>query len=699
MKKSQSSTDAGARTIWTLLGMAFLLAPSLVWIVRDRTVWPWDQAWYGQVSTELWYWLWRSPLRWGATMADGIDLKPPGIVWFGQFFIGLRGVLGSVEASLLLSILVTQLALLWILFRTCASLFPGSRLLPAAGVMFAAAGQLFTGLSHQYFVEPLQAVAVAWSLYAAQRSRDWPKARVLIHVFAILILAALSKATTVIYCFFPLGYAALQTLRRTGRFEFGAELKGRFSRGLLIGFGALAMLCGVWYLRHISDVLRHVHNATTGEVALEYGSRAAVWTKLGVWAGLLKSAFLAPYLTWVLASAFCLGPIRSIFRRTPIDKQVVRAGPIAIVCVLQTICLLLAFSSTIGVDSRYMFAVLPCLAILFVQCCALAPRIATMALLAACFVQWASVQAASFSPAYTFADRSEWLRAFQPDRARYDDIARVVAATTGGPEHNNIVAVDESWLNSNTLEFFAAQGRLKTGARSYYVSLGYAQKDPNAAFNRIEEFSARYVVTLHESFQRAKPNFLNVTALPVLKRIQQDSHFTQLPFANGSGIVLFQVGSALGRPGAATPAADSTIVPAGIARGQIIERGKSALDSINGSAREKSGFFIFAAEGVLSCDGWAFDDQQNSTPDEVWIELTEITTGRRHFWRARRYSRAALAAALQLPSVANAGFQCEQAAYQLPRGAYSARIYQIDGHRAMVSDLNTYTEAPRISVR
>ena len=98
-------------------GMLLLLLPSVFWALRDRTIWPWDQAWYAQVSTDLWYWLWHSPVRWAVTMIDGLYLKPPGIVWLGQAFIGLRGPLGSVEASLLLSIILTQFALLYIVTR------------------------------------------------------------------------------------------------------------------------------------------------------------------------------------------------------------------------------------------------------------------------------------------------------------------------------------------------------------------------------------------------------------------------------------------------------------------------------------------------------------------------------------------------------------------------------------------------------
>ena len=94
---------------WSYFRIALLLAPSLIWIHRDHSVWPWDQAWYGQVCADLWFWLGHSPARWIATMGNGLDKKAPGISWFGKLFVPLGAVSGTIEAALLFSILLTQL--------------------------------------------------------------------------------------------------------------------------------------------------------------------------------------------------------------------------------------------------------------------------------------------------------------------------------------------------------------------------------------------------------------------------------------------------------------------------------------------------------------------------------------------------------------------------------------------------------------
>src|ERR1700730_14417381 len=162
--------------------MAVLLAPSLVWAIEDHSVWPWDQAWYGEVSVDLWFWLGHSWKRWAGEMMNGLYSKPPGIVWLGQFFVPFRGIFGSAEAALLFSILLTQFIVLAILFKIGQRMAPESRLIPFAGVLFASGSQLFVGLSHQFFVEPLQALAVAWCFYVTLRASDWPKPRIAVHL-------------------------------------------------------------------------------------------------------------------------------------------------------------------------------------------------------------------------------------------------------------------------------------------------------------------------------------------------------------------------------------------------------------------------------------------------------------------------------------------------------------------------------------
>ena len=104
MKKPSSAIpiplyDRAPRESWVYALISVLLAPSALWIALDHSVWPWDPSWYGEVSVGLWFWLGHSLRQWCGLMATGLSMKPPGIVWIGQFFVPLGHFSGSIEAE------------------------------------------------------------------------------------------------------------------------------------------------------------------------------------------------------------------------------------------------------------------------------------------------------------------------------------------------------------------------------------------------------------------------------------------------------------------------------------------------------------------------------------------------------------------------------------------------------------------------
>src|SRR6185369_12740188 len=138
----------------------------------------------------------------------------------------------------------------------------------------------------------------------------------------------------------------------------------------------------------------------------------------------------------------------------------------------QVVLLMGIFSSTVSVDSRYMYALLPFVSVLVMQICAMLPRRVAVALVFVAFGQWIVVHAAALTQQRPFQVRSEWLKPLQVDRARYEEITAAVRAMSEGPEHNNFVGIEEPWLNANSLAFFSAKERLGSGSRTYFVSPG-----------------------------------------------------------------------------------------------------------------------------------------------------------------------------------------------------------------------------------
>jgi hypothetical protein len=697
------------RANWSYVWCAFLIVPSLVWICKDHAVWPWDQAWYGQVSADLWFWLGHSLKQWMVTMTEGLSIKPPGIVWIAQFFVPLGTLFGSIEAALLFSVLLTQFAMLVLLFRIGQRIAPGSRLIPAAGVFFAASSQFFVGLSHEMLVEPLQALATAWTFYIALRIQDWPKSRVVVHLGSAIVSGLLAKTTTPLYCLLPCLYCGYFVLRKPGFPNFRNEWKLWPSRILMVVFVFLAVMCALWYFKHFAEAWQHARDSSSGDVSLNYGSRDSISNKLVLWWGLFVQAFVGPYLPWVCLGAIVVAAsLQTLRGRAHSDRPSVQ--PVAIFSVIEIALIVFIFSLNIAVEPRYLYALLPCAAILFMQICVFLPARAVAVLMVLTSVQWVAVNAAALKLTSGIPKQSQWLLPVHPDRSQYDELARVVRLTDM-PGRYNIVGVEEPWMNANSASFFAAKQSLKAGEHGYYTSLGYAQQDVDAAVRRIEELQSPYVITRAEANQVVPPNFVNIVSLPVLARMRHDPRFTPASFDSPDGVLIFRFS-----PG--TPAipeapdkssnrvekdsADPQSAPALISAAKPQNRGKSSLGWVNGRLPVPEGRArIFNVPGGVlhSCLGWAFDDVENSTPENVWLEFSNSVTARHYYWRVKRYSRPELADALKLPSIRMAGIQCHEPGLRLPPGTYSTKIYQAVGKKVIVADLNTYESPPVVVVQ
>jgi hypothetical protein len=502
-------------------------------------VWPWDQAWYGELSTDLWHHLTHAPVLWARTMLTGPNLKPPGLVWLGQLFVPLRAILGSVESGLLYSVLLTQAVLLYLIFKAGRILSQSSRLVPLVGVVFAAGSQALIGLSHQFFTEPLQAVAVAWVLLIALQCKEWPTLRTLLHLSGALLVGLLAKATTPVYCILFVLYILYVVARRPFKLDFVTERRKRVSVCIAVIMTGAAPLTAVWYLVNFKTVWEHVRLASSGEVALQYGFRASVGTKLITWVHLLNQCFLAPYVAPV---CLVLLVAAVILWALPATRTRGGARPsLPLLSTAQIGLVLLVFSMNDAVDARYLYALIAYLAVIVMALCSWCRYPAVSAcVLAVAGLQWAVVNRVTLGQTPPLADQFTWLQAPHQDPAQKNVLAAVVRTTARAPDHYNVVGIEEPWFNANSASFFAAKNQLDAGVRVYYTSLGYAEESVAAALARIATFHADYVITLDEEWQRKPPDFLNHVSLPVLQELKKDAHYRVVPFDNGIGVVIFE---------------------------------------------------------------------------------------------------------------------------------------------------------------
>lgn len=535
------SDKAAHHAPWCLVLIFAALLPNAWWIARDHSVWPWDQAWYGEVSVDLWFSLTHSLTAWIKTMLGGMYMKPPGIVWIGQWFVPLGGLLGSTERALLASVILTQAVSLYIVFQIGRRVAPGSKAIAALGVCLTASMQSFIGHSHQFFVEPLQALAISWTVLIAIRCQEWPISRTTLHLVGAVLVGVMAKGTTPLYCLLPCLYICAFLIR--GRFWGGwsrTEWRNR-STQVLTGFVAVTLpLTAMWYAFNLKAVWQHIREASSGDIALEYGFRASIGRKLIVWLGLLRGSFLSPYLEWALLIGLCAA--LAAYFRSATKRNIGRGvAPVAVLCALQCGLLLLTFSANDAVDPRYMYPMFPLLSTVLMA--GLAPvrsRIVLAAMFAFCAFQFASLHLIALGRGAVPPELSNWVAQPRTDQDWYRDMEEVVRATSTVNDRYNIVGVEEPWLNANSASFFAAKYRLETGVRSFFTSLGYAQKDVGSASERVDGFNCMYYISLDDQYQTRPPNFLNVVSLPMLRRVRNDPRFEQVQVPTTNGVLVFR---------------------------------------------------------------------------------------------------------------------------------------------------------------
>lgn len=252
--------------------LAVCLLPSLVWLLIDAQVWTYDPAWYGESALRLALALKEEPARWPGLMLDIQKVKAPGIAWLGQFF----ALWGRPDLGLMLFVLLTQ-------FLTLLLIYLSAGLCAAVSL---AASPLFVAMSHEFYAEPLQALAVAWFVFIMVRSRGWSRQRIIGNLMAASALAMAAKISSPLYCLVP-GLIAVSRACKAG--------PGR-ARIALWGGAFLLVLTAAWYLKNGAGTLAFAR------MSFSDGEPASWWDRLRYWATVFRLG-AAPYVQAVIIGA------------------------------------------------------------------------------------------------------------------------------------------------------------------------------------------------------------------------------------------------------------------------------------------------------------------------------------------------------------------------------------------------------------
>jgi hypothetical protein len=507
-----------------------LLSPSVVWIFRDLRVWPWDQAYYAELTLKIHYAMEHGPLAGLKALLIVPDSRPPLLPWLAQAAAPLIGLVGTPERALLLTNIAAGAVTLWLVYSATRR-FGGNLGTALAAMLLCAGTSDFIAFNQQFMVESVQSMAVAGVACIALRADRLSWLRLAAATLSWVTLALLAKTTSLVFVAPFLLYIGVVCVASGARRQSATSADVR----LLSGASLLAAATIAWYAINWHGVVAHVTEATKGDVALLYGAVRPLSVKLQFWAREILRA-LSPFL-WLGGLIILVSVVAIViavarrFRRglTNLPHAAIDSGLLFGLCLAGTIVAgLLAYSRAIEEDPRFLAPMVPLVVLLFswslatLQCHRLTGGAA--ALLA---FNWAATHAVA-QGLVSSPDALGYLTAPQSQPA---SIARMTEAVREGcdPHHPNLVNIigaELSDFSAVSAWFYAEKLYSTLGYRCNYTSLGYPQQDLSSAVKRIYEVDPDFIVTLplaelrDDEFNRAsKPVAEWLATSPDFKRI------------------------------------------------------------------------------------------------------------------------------------------------------------------------------------
>lgn len=529
--------------VWVFLVAFAAILPNLIWIFLDKAAWPWDQAWYGKHSVELFFTLVYSPSKWFSAMLSVLGRQAPGIAWIGQFFVPVGLLIGSVDTGLLLSIVLAHAAALLLTSVAAWELSDRRFLIAVTAVAAMASAPLFIGLSHYYLVEMMQTAAVAWFALIMALAPRWGRLLTASQLVLSTSFAMLAKVSSPLYCIGP-GLVALYYLVRSGRKD---ESESRVMVAATLAFGVLLGLATVaWYNRNLQAVVAHISMAASGNVAELYGKQEQFLLSMKYWLSALRADFFSPPTAILAAGTLLASIVVSVV--TP-QAQARRLLLAVWVATLELAAVLSVFSLNSNRDNRYLLPLLPY--VVLILCWSiyrLDRRLVTYAVVGAFGLQWVYAHAQSFGMIDRAADPT-WLNASVSDarnRTLLDSIVERTCTERTSGFYWNAVGVQLLWLNPPAVSYAAAKALAPRHALNCdFDAIGYYDNDEDRAWNQLVSKKIAYYIAVNSAVYQTPSTTVDMTLNqlnePILKRVEGSGLFQLEPGVEGhEGILIFR---------------------------------------------------------------------------------------------------------------------------------------------------------------
>jgi hypothetical protein len=392
----------------------------------------------------------------------------------------------------------------------------------------------------------MQSLTIAAFMLIAVGAEGRSATRTLSLGILIASLGLLVK-TTSLMLILPLGgYISIVLLvHRVGIEKLAVAPRWHWS-DLAFVFSAVAatVTAASWYVVNWHLMVQHFINATTGEVALNYGSAGPLLSKLAFWLyflslGVSSFSIISIGLAALIIIATVVGVAR-ILAAQPSHwlPGAIRSGTLFAITLSGTIvATLLAYSLQINADTRFLMPLMPMIGALVAWSLnVLSQRLVSLVFLSAFTVNAVINHAYAHGVSLVQMRFFPWLLQVHLSADNSETLTQAVDATCSrdASQRYKIIGVEYPEFNANSAAFYSAKRGLYP---CKYTSLGYAETDVQRAWDRITALEADYVVTFPPEKQRL-PDFLNQVSRPIAERLAHDQKFALVP-PSGAGLWIF----------------------------------------------------------------------------------------------------------------------------------------------------------------
>jgi tetratricopeptide (TPR) repeat protein len=523
-----------------------LLLPALVWSLLNQAPRSGDESQYARASLDLYRTLLRSPVDWMYRLLHVFPSKPNGLIWVGQFFVPLGFLIGSVDKGLLLSVWITQVLTIVVVYRTVLALTETDSAVAALGCLILASAPLFFNLGTYYMVESVQMLSAAWFVLIMVRAGSVDPATTIGRLLTATAFATMTKATAPLFCIWPGLAAVMMVIRHPST---PSTWRWRQASISLIGGLCLLSMSAAWYYNNWAWVASHVRAASTGPVAAIWGKEDTFLHTLSFW---LSEAGRSFFLVSFLGPALALLLVVSAWSRS----RSVGFDRAILVVVLQIATVLGVFSFSANREPRYLLPLLPYVTILI---CWSVHRIGRPILTGLALTTFATQLAATYAIGFGLLSgyHDAPIRPLVRDGQSARLLNSIVARTCRDPRptrYPNVIAIDPGfrgdWLAPEPANYVAARDQAgrdgEVHCQYQYLGGSFFGSSASEAWDALVAGGVEYVVTLDPGVYPAPMKVynqaLNTANFQILWANLTNSELfaREGPLPEDSGIVVFR---------------------------------------------------------------------------------------------------------------------------------------------------------------